>query len=218
MPDDDMMPVDHPGPMFVVIDGRLNIEGTSGADTLVGDDNGDVIHGQNGDDSIVGGAQHNALNGMMGDDTVVGGDGGDWVLGGKGDDSLVGGAGADLVNGNIGNDTENGGAGDDTVRGGQGDDSLSGGPGNDFISGDKGDDTLAGGPGADTFNFFAGGGHDVVVDFNAGEGDKVHIEGNTPYTVAEIGGDVVITLAGHETMVLKHVDLSSLGDGWITSG
>jgi len=75
---------------------------------------------------------------------------------------------------------------------------------------------MTGGAGADTFNVFAGGGNDVITDFNAAEGDKVHIEGNVPYTVAQVGSDVVITLAGHETVTLQHVDLSALGDGWIT--
>src|SRR5262249_40548236 len=114
------------------------------------------------------------------------------------------------------NDTAEGGTGDDTVRGGQGDDSLSGGVGDDWMSGDKGDDTMSGGPGADTFNFFAGGGADVVTDFNVVEGDKVHIEGDVKFTAAQVGDDVVITLVGHETLTLQHVSLASLPDGWIT--
>jgi serralysin len=75
---------------------------------------------------------------------------------------------------------------------------------------------MTGGAGADTFNVFAGGGNDVVTDFNAAEGDKVHIEGDVPFTVAQVGADVVVTLAGHETLTLQHVMLSSLTDGWIT--
>ena len=193
-----------------------NIIGSAGDDTLNGDGNGDVILAQGGNDVIFGGAMHNAINGMAGDDTISAGGAGDLVLGGKGDDLMHGGAGNDVMNGNLGNDTADGGAGNDEIHGGQGDDSLSGGAGNDWLSGDKGDDTMAGGLGADTFNIFAGGGNDVITDFHTAEGDKVHVEGDVPFTVAQVGDDVVVTLAGHETLTLLHVNMNTLPDGWIT--
>ncbi|MDD2052609.1 type I secretion C-terminal target domain-containing protein [Pseudomonas putida] len=84
-----------------------------------------------------------------------------------GNDHLVGGVGNDIIFGQGGNDTLDGGKGNDILLGGDGDDILIGG---------AGDDILIGGAGADTFvwnkNDF---GHDVIKDFNLGEGDKIDL-------------------------------------------
>jgi len=44
----------------------------------------------------------------------------------------------------------------------------------------------------------------------------VHVEGDVPFTAVQAGANVVVTLAGHETLTLQNVTLSSLTDGWIT--
>ena len=61
----------------------------------------------------------------------------------------------------------------DVLRGTASSDLIAGGRGNDFLDASSGNDTLNGGAGADTFVLRSGGGHDVVSDFNPGEGDRV---------------------------------------------
>ncbi|WP_312162787.1 right-handed parallel beta-helix repeat-containing protein [Phenylobacterium sp.] len=198
------------------IGGGSRIDGGAGNDVIDGRDGDDYLRGGSGDDRITGGAGNDDLNGNMGNDTVSGGEGDDWVLGGQDNDLLHGDNGADIVMGNMGNDTIYGDAGADTVRGGQHNDLIYGGDGDDWLSGDRGDDTISGGAGADVFHIFADAGLDVVTDFNRAEGDRVLIGDGSRYTVAQVGGDVVIDLAGAR-MVLSNVALSSLSDGWIIS-
>jgi serralysin len=192
--------------------------GGTGFDTVLGGPGADYLRGDEGDDSIVGADGFDDINGNMGDDTASGGLGDDWVVGGKDDDRLAGEAGADLVYGNLGADTCDGGDGDDIVRGGQDNDVCLGGAGNDFVSGDRGDDTLTGGDGADVFHSFGDAGIDRVTDFNLAEGDRVQLDSGTTYTVAQVGGDTVITMAGGAQMTLAGVAMSSLTGNWIGVG
>lgn len=193
-----------------------NIGGLAGDDSIQGGAGTDYLRGDEGNDHLVGGADFDDINGNMGNDTAYGGDGGDWVVGGKDNDLLYGETGDDIVYGNMGDDTASGGDGADWVRGGQGDDTLSGGAGADFMSGDRGSDQLSGGSGADLFNFFVGAGVDRIIDFFAGEGDRVQIEG-AAYTLSQAGADTVITLNGEDQMTLVNVQLSSLPAGWIVT-
>ena len=199
------------------LDGGSRIEGGAGNDVIIGRDYADYLRGGDSNDSIQGGGGADDINGNMGTDTINGGAGDDWVLGGKDNDLLLGGAGNDLVLGNIGDDTLHGDTGDDTVRGGQNNDVIFGSDGNDWLSGDLGNDTISGGAGADVFHTFAQTGIDVVTDFNRAEGDRVLIGDGSRYTVAQVGGDVVIDLADSARMILSNVALSSLSDGWIVS-
>jgi serralysin len=128
---------------------------------------------------------------------------------------LFGDDGNDILNGNLGADTGDGGAGNDVVRGGQGNDLLTGGAGDDYMTGDLGDDTLTGGAGADTFRAFAGGGRDVITDFNRAEGDRIQLDPGTGYNAVQSGADVVIDLGGGAQTVLQNVQLASLTPGWI---
>ncbi|MEG4801496.1 calcium-binding protein [Microcoleus sp. ARI1-B5] len=109
----------------------------------------------------------------------------DVITCGSGFDRVFAGGGDDFVKGNRGSDAIEGGDGNDTLRGGRGQDLLIGGNGDDFLCGDFGIDTLIGGSGADTFAFrretassvanpFLA---DIVVDFNAAEGDKIGLTG-----------------------------------------
>ena len=176
----------------------------------------DYLRGGDGDDLISGGEEFDDLNGNEGNDTVHGDDGDDWVVGGKDQDLLFGDDGADIVLGNLGNDTAAGGEGADTLRGGQGDDSLAGGAGDDWLSGDLGADTISGGAGADVFHSFGEAGADRVMDFDPGEGDRVMLDPGSPYTVAQLGADTVITLGGAQ-VILVGVQLSTLGGDWIVT-
>ena len=58
--------------------------------------------------------------------------------------------------------------GDDTVTGDAGADLLKGGAGDDSLNGGTGDDRLEGDSGNDLFVFAAGGGADVILDFEKG--------------------------------------------------
>lgn len=193
------------------------ISGGAGDDVIVGGSGArNQLFGGDGNDSIAGGAGFDAVNGNKGNDTIDGGSGGnDWLLGGQGNDQITAHAGANIINGNIGFDTVVGGLGDDTLRGGQDDDVLSGGAGNDHFYGDLGNDTLTGGTGADTFHFQVGGGHDMVTDFNAAEGDRIQLDGVATYSLVQSGADAVVALASGDTITLANVQAASLPAGSI---
>ena len=131
-------------------------------------------------------------------------------------DELYGDAGNDYLDGGVDEDTIEGGTGNDTVLGGQGADTVVGGAGDDYLSGDLGDDVLLGGAGADLFNFRAGSGRDVVMDFSSAEGDRIAISSTDAADFAALsakfsmaGADTVITL-GAQVVVLVGVASSSL--------
>ncbi|KQW66926.1 hypothetical protein ASE17_20145 [Phenylobacterium sp. Root77] len=209
------------------------VHGNAGNDTARGDAGDDLVYGGKGDDQVFGGADNDLLFGDLGQDTLQGNtghdtlDGGadndlmfggqnnDLLLGGEGDDRLNGDLGNDTLQGNVGRDTLEGGAGADFLYGGQDNDVLSGGEGADTLFGDRGDDTLIGGAGADLFVTASGRGEDQVLDFAAG--DRVGLLAGTTYSAAQVGGDTVITLTGGGQTTLVNVQLSGLGDGWITT-
>ena len=90
------------------------IDGTSGADDLIGTDKDDVIHASGGKDYI---------SGLGGPDVLYAGAGNDTVVGREGNDRIYGNTGSDMLLGEEGNDTINS-AGDgqrDVVKCGQGD-------------------------------------------------------------------------------------------------
>jgi Ca2+-binding RTX toxin-like protein len=140
----------------------LFIEGTDGADRLIGTNRDDLFVGKDGDDTI---------RALGGDDSIVGGDGNDLIFGGYGNDVIEAGAGNDLIFGEFGDDYINGSGGDDTIYGGKGDDTIVGG---------KGSDLMFGGGGKDIFEFsiedFASGEVDSIGDFHVGQ-DSIVING-----------------------------------------
>jgi Ca2+-binding RTX toxin-like protein len=77
--------------------------------------------------------------------------------------------GDDNIRGTDQNDVLVGLAGNDTITGQAGDDNIDGSEGNDYLIGGPGADTLSGSLGQD--NFVCGPGKDLVLDFNATEGD-----------------------------------------------
>jgi Ca2+-binding RTX toxin-like protein len=78
------------------LDGRVDVQGGGGNDTVTGGA---------GNDKIAGGDLNDTLAGGNGADTILGDKGTDTLSGGGGDDVLTGGKGADLLNGGAGNDT-----------------------------------------------------------------------------------------------------------------
>ena len=109
-----------------------NANGGSNADSIYGNEAGNVVAGNNGNDT---------LWGYGGDDDLFGGQGEDNIKGGGGDDVLAGGTESDLIYGEDGKDTLGGQDGSDTLYGGANDDALKGGGGADTLFGDDGIDT-----------------------------------------------------------------------------
>ena len=141
------------------------------------------------------------------------------IRGTEGNDALNGGNGAEEIRGDRGDDTITGNGGDDRLRGEKGNDILNAGAGNDRLKGGAGDDILTGGSGNDRFIFDLRGGNDTVKDFGNGS-DRLDFSNFNLATVDDllaradqVGGDVVFTMDGGETMTLKHVLLSSLDQG-----
>ncbi len=187
--------------------GADSVAGAGGADVIQGNTGNDTLTGGGGDDIVRGGQDNDFVHGNAGADQLFGDLGNDSVFGGQGDDFVQGGAGSDYVVGDLGRDT---------VLGGQGADTVVGGAGDDYLSGDLGDDVLLGGAGADLFNFRAGSGRDVVMDFSSAEGDRIAISSADAADFAALssklvadGGNTVVNLAG-QTIVLVGIAKSAL--------
>lgn len=176
-------------------------EGGDGEDEIWGARGNDTLLGEDGDDTLGGGADDDELFGGAGRDELWGGDGHDRLEGGAQADQLGGGAGNDTMLGNDGDDTLVGGGGEDRMSGGIGGDSLVGGGGNDFLTGDQGTDTILGGAGADEFFFLPGSDTDLVMDFNAPEGDRLVLVdtlwGGGLSAAQVVGGFAALNLAGN---------------------
>jgi hypothetical protein len=202
---------------------RSTLTGGSGSDTIFAGAQGDVIRAGEGGDSIQGSSAFDDINGNQGNDVIDGGSGGgDWLLGGQGDDLIRAHAGSNILCGTVGNDSLNGGSGDEVLRGGQDNDQVSGGAGSDWLSGDRGSDTLTGGSGADTFHSFGSAGLDVINDFNAAEGDRIHLDPGSSFAIEQSGPDAVIRIGlaadGDGLVILRNVQLDALPPGFIFMG
>ncbi len=157
----------------------LVLEGTAGANTLIGSVEGDTLNGNGGNDTLIGGASNDTLNGGLGSDTASFADAtgnvlADLALGlggavGPGADTLTG---IENLTGGIFNDTFFGDGLANRLGGGFGIDTLDGRVGNDVLTGGRGKDAMTGGLGADDFDFNAlnemgktAATRDVIVDF-----------------------------------------------------
>ncbi|MET0271999.1 MAG: calcium-binding protein, partial [Phenylobacterium sp.] len=56
---------------------------------------------------------------------------------------------------------------------------------------------------------------DRITDFNRAEGDRIQLDPGTTYTMAQVGADTVLTLAGGGQMILVGVTATSLAGDWI---
>ena len=143
-------------PATIIATGQKTINGTPGADVIIGGPAGETINGRGGNDLICAG---------RGNDRVSGGSGNDKIRGEAGNDRLSGGSGADLLLGSGGADVLRGGAGNDRAAGGDGTDRIDGGAGDDVLDDQKlgggGRDRILGGSGRDRIRT-AGGAADVV--------------------------------------------------------
>jgi Ca2+-binding RTX toxin-like protein len=160
------------------------INGTAGADVLLGTDQGDHILGMAGNDTIFGGLGDDVIDASSGNDIVttmpdpVPGShyGIDFVSLGDGDDIAQYIYSIDKV-------TIDGGNGQDRIGGGSAGDRLMGGAGDDHIAGYAGGDLMTGGSGADVFHYAHQSGDtgmtiaaaDRITDFVSGT-DKIDME------------------------------------------
>jgi Ca2+-binding RTX toxin-like protein len=140
----------------------------------------EIVGTGNSNDLLVGDRFNNALGGNGGLDSIHGGGGDDILL--AGDDN-------DLVFGDDGHDDLFGGSGNDRLYGGKGNDLLEGGDGADLLVGGVNKDTMRGGVtfgdpvSNDTFDFNdkqdsrVGARHDVILDFDGAQGDKIDLSG-----------------------------------------
>ncbi|MFI7837828.1 peroxidase family protein [Pseudomonas asiatica] len=179
------------------------ITGAAGNDTLNGDGGNDQLLGGLGTDTLNGGAGDDTLDGGASNDSLFGDTGNDNLQGGAGDDNLDGGNGVDVLQGGDGNDTLFGGVGNDTLQGGAGNDFLNGAAGNDTVVGGAGDDTMMASDGNDVFQFAAGFGNDLIINFDAvpqGGQDRLDISALN-ITAATFAANVTIADVGNDTLV-----------------
>ncbi|MFW8634009.1 reprolysin-like metallopeptidase [Cribrihabitans pelagius] len=190
--------------------GRVLIETTSGADTVLATGQNTVVKAKGGDDSVIGREADDRLLGGGGNDTVTGGYGADTLAGGGGNDVLAGGLDSDAYSGETGeSDLLRGNRGRDTLHGGSGDDRLAGGNGADRLVGGDGSDVLTGGRHADVFVFVVADywESDRVTDFGNG-GDKIEFEdaffsgGFDALTVTQQNGNTYVYYNGEHEIEL----------------
>ncbi|MGO1074610.1 hypothetical protein [Inquilinus sp. CA228] len=180
-----------------VLSGIEAVLGGAGADTLIGNDQGNILSGGAGIDKLLGAA---------GDDLLIGGGGADQLDGGAGVDAVSYSASAAAVTIDLAAGTGAGGdaQGDtlagveaaygtlyaDTLRGTGGANSFYGGAGNDSIVAGAGDDIMIGGAGADTLD--GGAGEDLALYSDAAA--AVNVDLNTGIGQAGAAGDRLISV------------------------
>ncbi len=114
-----------------------NITGTSERETIIGNEDDNIIRAYGGDDIASGEAGNDKVYGYNGDDVLYGGDGHDYVYGGSGNDYIDTGSSANPSSG-AANSSFNG----DRAIGGTGNDTIVYGADDKLIWGEGGKDTL----------------------------------------------------------------------------
>ena len=179
------------------------IDGTGGADNLVGNAEANTIYGGDGNDTLDGGVGSDSMVGGTGNDTYVVDNAGDTVV-------EVANGGTDTVRTSI-DYTLNAevehliytGALAFTGNGNDGANSITGAAGNDTLDGYAGNDTLSGGAGDDVL--YGGAGNDVL-DGSAGTADVVEYDGAlSDYTIT-LNQDGSITVEDKRGIPLDGVD------------
>jgi Peptidase_C39 like family/RTX calcium-binding nonapeptide repeat (4 copies) len=196
--------------------GNDTIYGYGGADGLWGSAGADELHGGNGNDALYGYDDPDKMFGDDGNDTLDGAGGSDKLDGGSGSDKLSGDVGNDSLTGGFGNDTMYSGAGDDVLTGGSGNDLLEAWTGNDQLDGGWGIDVLKGG--ADNDSLLGGFGADVL---QGDDGDDL-LDGGTGTDAMDGGAgfDKLFANMGNETLSHgEHVEItvpggSAQNDSW----
>ncbi|MEQ6250957.1 M10 family metallopeptidase C-terminal domain-containing protein [Sulfitobacter sp. HNIBRBA3233] len=180
--------------------GRVLTDGTTAADTIMGN------------------PVNNFLNGLEGADTIFGGAGRDWITPGQGDDDLDGGSGRDMVSYfdatarvavNLEDGTSVGGSGTDTLTsfedvtgsiysdlffGTSGENQFRGLGGYDWFVGSDGRDVYEGGSGRDMISYVLADDR-VEVDLGGGRGIGGQALGDTYDSIERFTGSIFSDLA-----------------------
>ena len=90
----------------------------------------------------------------------------------------------------------------DVLTGGTGLDTIFGQSGDDQISGAAGADRLFGGLGADRFLSSTGDGNDLILDFDAAQGDVLRLD-SASYRVRQDGADTLVNLGDGRVITLR---------------
>ncbi|MGI9212047.1 MAG: cadherin-like domain-containing protein [Methylococcaceae bacterium] len=166
------------------------INGTDGADTLIGTAANDVINAGAGDDWLDGKAGADRMTGGAGNDTYIVDNTGEVIREdtGAGTDRVIStlswGLGPNLEELVLGGQQNLSGTGNslnNRLYGNAGRNRLSGMGGRDTLIGNGGADTLAGGADVDTFVYLSlddsrpGSGHDLILDFNRKAGERIDL-------------------------------------------
>jgi Ca2+-binding RTX toxin-like protein len=164
-----------------------------------GTPNNDTLIKTGGADLVMAGAGNDFVDGAGGNDTLNGGDG---------SDVLVGGEGLDTLRGDTGNDRLVGGADADTLEGGDGSDVLDGGAGADILIGGADGDTFVFGPGGDT-----------ILDFDAGNGDKIVFDKSLflnpgDVSVSTTAEGTVVSAAGESVLLFGYFGAIDAGNNF----
>ena len=193
----------------------LNVEGTSGADSINNSLAEATINALGGDDSIRNTGNNVTIDLGDGDDNIFNGDGGDYV-------TINAGAGSDYINNYGKNVTIDAGAGDDTISNIGSNISIEAGDGNDSISNTAGNNvTIEAGEGDDTIQNISGsyasidggagndsiyngyGGNNVSITAGAGN-DSINNDGGSNVLFNYTAGDGNDYIRGfNETSTLK---------------
>ena len=217
-----------------------NLTGGSGNDTLIGNDQDNVLIGGAGADSLSGGGGNDVIIGGSGKDRLSGGGGNDVIYAELGEDEPIdGGDGVDTLyvnftSGNIETDRklikfdgskftnfENlvGSAFSENIIGDSQDNRIDGGLGNDKIFGDSGNDTLIGGDG---LNYINGGyGHNIIDGTNSNNLNNGSIavydisDGLLINLKLEEGGNATLASPGLSNLTLTddYTNISSVRSG-----
>ncbi|MCZ8332736.1 MAG: calcium-binding protein [Rhodobacteraceae bacterium] len=159
---------------------------------------GREIDGTNGADVLIGTAGNDDMDGRRGNDQLRGGAGNDDMDGDDGNDSLLGEDGRDDIDGGRGNDVLDGGAGNDTLVGGRGNDLLTGGAGADIFEFRRGD-------GNDRITDFTNGVDRIELDGFSARALTDILNG-----ARQVGSDVVLSLPSNASITLADMQLSQL--------
>jgi len=206
------------GDLFVSIE---NLKGSYFCDTLIGDEQDNVIWGAAGDDTIHGSAGDDELRGDRGDDVLIGGAGADALVGGSGTDTAdysdaTSGLVVDLQNpennsgiaigdtyesvenllGSCSADILSGDAEDNVIQAMLSDDLVWGCAGDDVLIGYHGTDTLYGG--IDQDSLYGGEGDDLL-DGECGN-DELRGDAGNDVISGGFGADTVIGGTGNDTL------------------
>ena len=193
-----------------------NVVGSTGKNTITGDDQNNLLDGNKGNDTIYGKGGNDTLKGGTGKDKLYGGDGDDFLIGGTGIDTFDGGSGSDtasfshatigatfrLIEDTVKYKTSS--DIDETIKNIE---NLIGTQKNDTI---YGDDAATGNvlDGYEGNDFIAGRGGDDIINGGSGN-DKLYGESGDDFLIGGTGIDTFDGGSGNDTADFSHATIGA---------